>query len=1006
MIFHSIIPAGVGPPGPAGATRRPAGSSGKVPGIIAGLLAMSHCVLAQTPSAPTGLTATPGGDWVTLNWNASSGAVNDYQIVRWATGSTTTNVMLETAPYTSYSDFTAGAGTNYNYAVSAVGTNGAGSANSSTVTSSPTGAPSPFVHPGCLHVLSDFARMATNVAAGNRPWISSYQMMTNEAEAQPGWGAAPAGAISRSGPLPDNYARSQEDALAIYYLALEYRITGRASYANAAINIMNAWSGTLTNITGNSNYALAGGLCGYEFACAAEELRGYSGWSAASQAAYKGMLVNVFYQANNGFLTGHEGTCDSHYRCNWDACNMASAIAIGVFCDNPAIFNQIAAYYTNGVGNGNMNHAVTFVHPNGLGQWEESGRDQAHTLDGINGEGIVCQVAWNQGVDLYGYNNNLYLRGLEYVCKYNLGNQVPYAHHQTCDEGHDETVVSPADQGDFPPILDMACAHYVNLKGLAAPYTAQAAARLRPDGGVTDWNSPDYFGFTSLTFYLPPIAAGAAPGGLQASVTGTQAELSWWGSAYATSYTVQRSTVSGGPYATLGVAGPDNLCYVDAGLVPGTTYYYVVSANNPGGAGPGSAELAAAANNGLNGPDELVCGGVIGTPGSYNGNGTTGVNVFDGSLDNFFDGPDASGDWAGLDLGAGVGGVVTNVGYCPRSGFASRMLGGVFQGANDPGFTNPVTLLTISAAPADGVLTSTPVNNSTAFRYLRYLGPANGQCDVGDVSFQGLTTGLTPPASPAGLTALAVSPAEIDLSWTPVAEATSYNLKRATNPAGPYVILENVPGTNNCENLPGTNYNDAGLSNGATYYYEVSALNFAGESGGAGGIGATTPFAPVKLAGTVIGTVGSWDNLGNTITNAFDGNPGTFFDGPDASGDWAGLDLGTSKVITQIEYYPRTGYEYRMTNGVFQAANVSGFSSGVVTLGTVTATPPDADTVLTVTNPGAWRYVRYLGPANGDCDVAELAFYQAAPPTVPVGLTASAGDARAVLNWTAAGGAG
>src|SRR5437773_2005899 len=45
------------------------------------------------------------------------------------------------------------------------------------------------------------------------------------------------------------------------------------------------------------------------------------------------------------------------------------------------------------------------------------------------------------------------------------------------------------------------------------------------------------------------------------------------------------------------------------------------------------------------------------------------------------------------------------------------------------------------------------------------------------------------------------------------------------------------------------------------------------------------------LPGAVIGSSGSWGNLGNTITNAFDGNTNTFYDAVNATGDWAELDF-------------------------------------------------------------------------------------------------------------------
>ena len=93
------------------------------------------------------------------------------------------------------------------------------------------------------------------------------------------------------------------------------------------------------------------------------------------------------------------------------------------------------------------------------------------------------------------------------------------------------------------------------------------------------------------------------------------------------------------------------------------------------------------------------------------------------------------------------------------------------------------------------------------------------------------------------------------------------------------------------------------------------------------------------LTGTVTGTAGSYNNDGNTVADAFDGNLNTFFDGPTANGDVAGLDLGSPQVIRQIEYAPRSAYPARMVGGVFQGSNTSDFSSGVDTLYTVTAAP-------------------------------------------------------------------
>src|SRR5882724_6092150 len=64
--------------------------------------------------------------------------------------------------------------------------------------------------------------------------------------------------------------------------------------------------------------------------------------------------------------------------------------------------------------------------PGGLGQWQESGRDQGHATLGVCLAGAFCEMAWNQGQDMYGYSDNRIMAGFEYIAKYNLGQDVPF----------------------------------------------------------------------------------------------------------------------------------------------------------------------------------------------------------------------------------------------------------------------------------------------------------------------------------------------------------------------------------------------------------------------------------------------------------------------------------------------------------------------------------------------------------------------------------------------------
>jgi fibronectin type 3 domain-containing protein len=96
-----------------------------------------------------------------------------------------------------------------------------------------------------------------------------------------------------------------------------------------------------------------------------------------------------------------------------------------------------------------------------------------------------------------------------------------------------------------------------------------------------------------------PAAAPPAPTGLAATPGNAQASLSWTAPAGATSFNIYRSTTSGVTPAngTRIGTGLGSSPYTDTGLANGTTYYYVVTAVNSGGAeSVPSAQVSAAPN--------------------------------------------------------------------------------------------------------------------------------------------------------------------------------------------------------------------------------------------------------------------------------------------------------------------------------------------------------------------------------------------------------------------------
>ncbi|RZT11737.1 alginate lyase [Kribbella sp. VKM Ac-2569] len=366
-------------------------------------------------------------------------------------------------------------------------------------------APATFTHPGALHNWGDLNRAKVRVAAGDDPWLSGWNRLTANSHAQSTWTPRPQATIIRGG-TGENYTILYNDIHAAYQNALRWWVQGSTANGDCARNILNAWSSTLTTVTGNADRFLAAGIYGYQFANVAELMRGYPGFDLPR---FKTMMLNVFYPLNNSFLTNHNDACITNYWANWDLCTMNSILAIGILCDDAAKYDQAVNYFKTGAGNGSIKHAVPFVYDDqGLAQWQESGRDQGHTMMGMGQMGAFCEMAWNQGDDLYGYDNNRFLKAAQYVAKYNLGQDVPFTKYtwgtgQNCAY-QEHTVISSASRGQIRPVWEILHFHYTRRKYLSVPYISAMAAQVRPEGGGGDYGSTsggfDQTGFGTLAY--------------------------------------------------------------------------------------------------------------------------------------------------------------------------------------------------------------------------------------------------------------------------------------------------------------------------------------------------------------------------------------------------------------------------------------------------------------------------------------------------------------------------
>ncbi len=296
----------------------------------------------------------------------------------------------------------------------------------------------------------------------------------------------------------------------------------------------------------------------------------------------------------------------------------------------------------------------------------------------------------------------------------------------------------------------------------------------------------------------------APPANLIASAGNAQTILSWISSAGAKSYNVKRSTTSGGAYTVI-ATGVTGTGYTDSGLVNGTIYYYVVSAQNLAGESVNSSQVYAMPGT-LNRMTWVASSSTTGSdsPG----------NALDGNLTTRWStgASQVNGQWFQVDLGSAntfsniVLNAINSANDYPRGYQVYVSNDGVNWGSS-----------IATGAGASGITTIKFATQSA--RYIRII--QTGSAPGTFWSIDEFNVFGTSPSAPASLTATAVGE-QINLSWAASVSASGYNLKRSITSGGPYTTI--------ATNLAYLNYSDSGLTNGTVYYYVVTATNIYGES--------------------------------------------------------------------------------------------------------------------------------------------------------------------------------
>ena len=357
---------------------------------------------------------------------------------------------------------------------------------------------------------------------------------------------------------------------------------------------------------------------------------------------------------------------------------------------------------------------------------------------------------------------------------------------------------------------------------------------------------------------VPP----AAPSNLSASINGDSIDLSWDAVADATSYKVYRDSSL--------IASPTTNAFTDTTLADGT-YLYEVSAVDDAGESTSKASVNATVNNepptaptnlsaSINGDSIDLSWDAVADATSYKvyrdssliasptTNAFTDTTLADGTYLYEVSAVDDAGESTSK---ASVNATVNN-----EPPTAPTNLSASVNGSNVNLSWDTVADATSYNVYRDSSLIASPTTNAftdTALADGTYLYEVSAVDNAGESTSKAsisATVNNVPPAAPTNLSA-SVNGDSVNLSWNTVADATSYNVYRDGS-----LIASS---TSNA-------FTDTALADG-TYFYEVSAVDDAGESTSKASVTATVnnvpPSAPTNLSAAVNGSNVnlSWDEV-------------------------------------------------------------------------------------------------------------------------------------------------
>jgi hypothetical protein len=346
-----------------------------------------------------------------------------------------------------------------------------------------------FIHPGILHTAQRMELMRYMISQKVEPAYGSFLLLKENDRARSDYKMqGPFRVISRDGAFGYTKGKMEADFSAAYLNSIMWFLTKDEKHVEKSLEILSAYADSLQFIPSTNDAPLLAGLEGFKIVYAMEILKYTCSVPKKKTAEIEAMFKKHFLPILEKFYA-----TPAYTNGNWGPVVTKTYMAAAIYFNDRKRYDFAKEFYLNGNDNGTIKNYIDGE----TGQSQEAGRDQGHPQLALGAFATVCELAWQQGDDLYSLLDNRLLKGFEYIANYNLGGEVPFKQWTDVTGKYcNWTVISEKSRGSFKPIYEMAYNHFNRRKGFPMPYTLQVLKKTRPE----DFDRDEAGAFGSLLF--------------------------------------------------------------------------------------------------------------------------------------------------------------------------------------------------------------------------------------------------------------------------------------------------------------------------------------------------------------------------------------------------------------------------------------------------------------------------------------------------------------------------